>query len=216
MGKASEATDFYLPSYDEATKHSGPPALNPIEYHVYRAAGSWGFSLDDIVTGPDKQRILYYLDFPRTWSGRWDLTLRVGGPQGPPVGNIKKGAWRDSFDISMAANPQPLRCQRTGFFSARYEFGGNNNTEYYCWKPDGYFARSADYSLYKVSELDLPKEQRKVIAHWRTPTFSISKDGTLLIQPDHAFEQELILATALGVEERARENRQAGTVAAST
>ncbi|GAA5827853.1 hypothetical protein JCM11251_007702 [Rhodosporidiobolus azoricus] len=195
MGKAQEASDFTLPSYDQATGAPPPP---PLEFHVYRSGGF--FNKDDIITGPDKQTMLYHLDFPNTFSGRWDLALRRGGPQGPDVCRITKGMWGDSFEVQMAVDGKVFRCQRTGFFSPKYEFGGNGNTEWYIWKPDGMFLSQYDYSLYKVSEMGLPKEQRKVIAHWRTPSFSYSKDGTLLIQPDHAHEQELILATALGIE----------------
>ncbi|GAA5888306.1 hypothetical protein JCM6882_008576 [Rhodosporidiobolus microsporus] len=195
MGKPEEAGEFTLPSYEQATGAPPPP---PIEFHVYREA-SW-FSKNDIVTGPDKQTMLYHLDFPHTFSGRWDLSLRRYGPQGPDVCRIVKGMWGDSFDVTMAIDGKVFRCQREGFFSVRYTFGGNGNTEWYTWKPDGHWIHQFDYSLYKASELDLPKEQRKVIAHWRTPSWSINKDGTLLIQPDHAHEQELILATALGIE----------------
>ncbi|GAA5979228.1 hypothetical protein JCM11641_001967 [Rhodosporidiobolus odoratus] len=215
---ASEAADFTLPSYDQAV--GGRP---PLEFHVYKSGGACTWSKDDVVTGPDKRTILYHLDFPHTWFGSWNMSLRRGGSAGPEVCTIKKGAMGSSFDISLyAVSPMPnmeiltdslarygvqTRCQRTGFFRLKYTFGGANNTEYYIWQPDGMWMRAYDYSLYRESELKLPKEQRKVIAHWRTPSWAVTKDGTLLIHPDHEHEAELILSTALGIEERAREER---------
>ncbi|GAA6015429.1 hypothetical protein JCM10207_008591 [Rhodosporidiobolus poonsookiae] len=190
---------FGLPSYNQA--QYGQP---PLEYHVYRDASF--FSKDDVVTGPDKQNVLYYLDFPRKFlSNSWDLTLKRGGPQGPQACQIIKGHFGDSFNITTHGQ---TRCQRVGFFRPRYQFGGNGNTELYEWRPDGHFIHQKDYSLYKETELNLPEAQRKVIAHWRTPWSTFTKDGTLLIHPEHAYEQELILATALGIEERARERRE--------
>ncbi|BGP19829.1 hypothetical protein JCM10213_003138 [Rhodosporidiobolus nylandii] len=203
MGNPKEDTEFTLPSYDAATSASHLP---PIEFHVYRSGGL--FSKDDVVTGPDKQTVLYHLTFPvKFFSGRWDLTLRRHGPQGQEVCKIAKGSWGDSFDVTMAVDGKPFRIQRSGVFSPKYLMHNAASTEYYCWQPDGHFIHMYDYSLYKESELDLPKEQRLTIAHWRTPSWAVTKDGTLLIHPDHAFEQELILASALGIEERARERR---------
>ncbi|BGP43236.1 hypothetical protein JCM10449v2_007264 [Rhodotorula kratochvilovae] len=153
----------------------------PLEFHVYKDARLFG--KDDIITGPDKQQMLYYLHFPlRFFSGRWDLSLRRGGPSGPEVCKIEKGHFGDSFEIIFANGPtQP--CVRTGFFNTKYEFAGAGNTAYYCWKADGYWLQQYNYSLYRSDDLKLPKEQRQVLAQWRTPRFTVSKDGTLTISP---------------------------------
>ncbi|GAA5862066.1 hypothetical protein JCM8547_001575 [Rhodosporidiobolus lusitaniae] len=206
MGKADDG--LTLPSYDQATHGHPPPP--PIEFHVYRSGSM--FSKDDVVTGADKSTMLYHLDFPRKiFSGSWDLTLARGGPGGPPVAKIEKGHFGDSFDITMAIDGRQIRCQRTGFFSPKYQFGGAHNaqgpTEYYSWVPDGHFVHKYQYTLYRTAELESGKNKSEchVIARWRTPFMSVSKDGTLLIQPSHAHEQELILATALGVEAKEAE-----------
>lgn len=43
----------------------------------------------------------YYLHFPiRFFSGRWELSLRRGGPQGPEICQIRKGgSWSNSFEL---------------------------------------------------------------------------------------------------------------------
>jgi hypothetical protein len=44
------------------------------------------------------------------------------------------------------------------------------------------------FQLYRNDDLEANGvEKAKVIAHWRTPSWSISKDGTLLIQPVRSF-----------------------------
>ena len=108
-GAPKELVDFYR---DKARamnraaaekKEQQPPQQQqhqgPLELHVYRDERLFG--KDDIITGPDKQQMLYYLRFPvKFFSGRWDLSLRRGGPDGPEVAHIDKGTFGDSFDIS--------------------------------------------------------------------------------------------------------------------
>ncbi|GAA5933804.1 hypothetical protein JCM3775_000287 [Rhodotorula graminis] len=214
-GAPKELVDFYR---DKARamnraaaekKEQQPPQQQqhqgPLELHVYRDERLFG--KDDIITGPDKQQMLYYLRFPvKFFSGRWDLSLRRGGPDGPEVAHIDKGTFGDSFDISFVNGPQ-IRCQRTGLISTKYLFQGQGGSAYYCWKSDGHFLSQMNYTLFREDDLELPKEQRRPLAHWRTSNFSFGKDGVLTINPEALNEVELILATALGIEERARERR---------
>ncbi|GAA5839034.1 hypothetical protein JCM9279_002572 [Rhodotorula babjevae] len=185
-----------------------PPEQQPygaLELHVYKDMRLFG--KDDIITGPDKREMLFYLHFPvKFFSGRWDLSLRRGGPDGPEVAHIDKGHFGDSFEVSFVNGPQ-IKCQRTGLISTKYLFQGANGTAYYCWKSDGYFMSQMNYTLFREADLDLPKEQRRPLAHWRTSYMAFQKDGVLTINPDGMSEVELILATALGIEERARERR---------
>lgn len=42
----------------------------------------------------------FYLRFPRNWSGRWEMSLRRGSPEGPEVCEIRKGnSLKDSFTV---------------------------------------------------------------------------------------------------------------------
>ena len=199
-----------------------------LELHVYKDMRLFG--KDDIITGPGKQEILFYLHFPvKFFSGRWDLALRRGGPDGPEVAHIDKGHFGDSFEISFvcvplvllplrvverSADPAPLararsngpqiKCQRTGLISTKYLFQGANGTAYYCWKSDGHFMSQMNYTLFREADLELPKEQRRPLAHWRTSYMAFQKDGVLTINPDGMGEVELILATALGIEGASR------------
>ncbi|GAA6053552.1 hypothetical protein NBRC10513_000253 [Rhodotorula toruloides] len=171
------------------------------EYHVYKDGRMWG--KDDIITGPDKQVMLYYLHFPvKFFSARWDLSLRRGGPDGQEVCRlVKGGSFSSSFEIIWPAGFS-TNCIRQGTFNMRYEFVDTTTGEWYTWKQDSWLTSLYDWSLWKKSEADakVPKERRTLVAHWRTPSFSISKDGTLQINPNYAHLTELILATALGVE----------------
>ncbi|POY73038.1 hypothetical protein BMF94_3876 [Rhodotorula taiwanensis] len=184
-------------SQPPAIQAYGTANLQPIELHVYKEGSLFG--MDDIITGPDKQQMQYYLHFPvKFLSGRWDLSLRQGGPQGPEICQIiKGGSWSNSFEIRWnggAVTP----VQQLGTFRMRYEFPASQ--EVYIWKSDNLMTSDYHFSLYKSSELGLPKEQRTLIAHWRTSIATFSKDGCLEIHPHFSHEVELILATALGVE----------------
>merc|ERR1712093_376521 len=139
----------------------------PLEFHVYKDPRVFG--QDDVVTGPDKQMVLFHLVFPvKLFSGRWDLSLHRGGPTGPEICRLVKGHFNDSFDIAFANGPV-VRCQRTGTFSTKYEFQGAGGTAWYCWKSDGHFFSQNQYTLYRSDDLKGPKENRRALAHWRTP-----------------------------------------------
>ncbi|KAJ8291900.1 hypothetical protein OF846_004688 [Rhodotorula toruloides] len=211
------ANDSAPPAYS-APPHANGSSSQPnqqvalvdfAEYHVYKDGRMWG--KDDIITGPDKQVMLYYLHFPvKFFSARWDLSLRRGGPDGQEVCRlVKGGSWSSSFEIIWPAGFS-TNCIRQGTFRMRYEFADTTTGEWYTWTQDSVFMSYYDWSLWKKSEADakIPKERRTLVAHWRTPSFSISKDGTLQINPNYGHLTELVLATALGVEERSREKRE--------
>ncbi|GAA5867624.1 hypothetical protein JCM8547_001318, partial [Rhodosporidiobolus lusitaniae] len=169
MGKADEAAVFFLPSYEDATR----PAQQVIEYHVYRRGGI--FSLDDVVTGPDKTQILYTLDFPLKWSGKWDLTLTRGNKTGPLVAKIAKSMWKSSFTVTLADGTE-VKCKHAAMLQLKYDFTGTDGREYR-WLPDSAWSMKAyDYSLYLASDLDANRSRDacKVLAHWRTPAWSWS------------------------------------------
>ncbi|BGP35113.1 hypothetical protein JCM10296v2_006943 [Rhodotorula toruloides] len=202
-----------LPNGSSSQPNNQPQQLALVdfaEYHVYKDGRMW--RKDDIITGPDKQVMLYYLRFPiKFFSARWDLSLRRGGPDGQEVCRlVKGGSWSSSFEIIWPRAGFSTSCIRQGTFRMSYEFADTTTGEWYTWTQDSVFMSYYDWSLWKKSEADakIPKEQRTLVAHWRTPSFSISKDGTLQINPNFARLAELILATALGVEERSREKRQ--------
>ncbi|GAA5888321.1 hypothetical protein JCM6882_008580 [Rhodosporidiobolus microsporus] len=208
---APPSEDWTLPSYSDAT---GAPPAPALEFHAYAQGGMINQNLT--ITGADKQRILYFLKHPTSWTGKWDLTLRQQGLDGPEVAKISKKAIKDSFQVVLASDGQLNAVKKSSLWTQKFEFTGNNGTERYTFQPDGRFARIYCWSLYKVSEMELPKEQRKVIAHWRTPDWAVSKNGTLKIQPDHAFEQDLILAVVLGVQLSGSEERTTTAVLAAT
>ncbi|GAA5990410.1 hypothetical protein JCM10908_007358 [Rhodotorula pacifica] len=187
-----------------STSHA-PPSPPPIELHVYKESVLYG--KDDIVTGADKQQIQYYLHFPiKFFSGRWDLSLRRGGPEGPEICKILKGgSWSNSFELHWTGTGAVTPVQQTGTFRLRYEFPASQ--EHYCWKSDSFLSGSYQFSLYKASEIELPEQQRTTIARWST-SIGFTKDGTLQVNPAFSYELELILATALGLEERSRERRE--------
>ncbi|POY73037.1 hypothetical protein BMF94_3875 [Rhodotorula taiwanensis] len=188
--------DFLAASPADRNVRPTAANLKPITFHVYKE-GSF-FGRDDIITGPDKQQMQYYLRFPDNWpSGRWNLSLRRGGAEGPEVCQIiKGGSWSNSFKLIWdggAVTP----VQQLGSFRMRYEFRASQ--EVYCWKSDSWVTSDYHFSLHKSSELELPREQRTLIAHWRTSN-GFSKDGCLEIHPEYSHEVELILATALAVQ----------------
>ena len=105
-----------LSSRNSVTKPSPPPdaPILPQEGALY--------GKDDIITGADKQQMQYvparkgafishplthvlpsryYLHFPlKFFSGRWELSLRRGGPQGPEICQILKGgSWSNSVEL---------------------------------------------------------------------------------------------------------------------
>ncbi|GAA5956814.1 hypothetical protein JCM8115_003827 [Rhodotorula mucilaginosa] len=165
------------------------------------------YGKDDIITGADKQQMQYYLHFPlKFFSGRWELSLRRGGPQGPEICQILKGgSWSNSFELHWTSTGAVTPVQQMGTFRLRYEFPASQET--YCWKSDSWLSSGYQFSLYKSSEVDLPEGQRTTIARWST-SIGFTKDGTLQVNPAFSYELELILATALGLEERSRERRE--------
>ncbi|KAG0659152.1 hypothetical protein C6P46_005323 [Rhodotorula mucilaginosa] len=189
----------------QAASAHAPPLQAPIELHVYKEGALYG--KDDIITGADKQQMQYYLHFPlKFFSGRWELSLRRGGPQGPEICQILKGgSWSNSFELHWTSTGAVTPVQQMGTFRLRYEFPASQET--YCWKSDSWLSSGYQFSLYKSSEVDLPEGQRTTIARWST-SIGFTKDGTLQVNPAFSYELELILATALGLEERSRERRE--------
>lgn len=106
----------------------------------------------------------------RFFSNAWDLTLRRGGQGGEVVCHITKSGWSSEKLITM---PNGWNCPlvHTGMFSSSHEFVGFDGTTRYKWK-SGTF--SSDWTLYRSGD-------KQVVATWRTSSFSISKDGQLLI-----------------------------------
>ncbi|KWU43834.1 hypothetical protein RHOSPDRAFT_34634 [Rhodotorula sp. JG-1b] len=175
----------------------------PIEFHAYRDSKLYG--KDVRVLGPDKQTLEFYLRFPRNWSGRWEMSLRRGSPEGPEVCEIRKGnSLKDSFTVVW---PEGLEteCRKRSHFNTQYEFEAG--PEKYRWRADSVNKSMYNYTLWKDSEMELPESERTPVAHWRTAWAAVVKAGCLLINPAHSHEVELILATALGLEERCREWR---------
>ncbi|GAA6036266.1 hypothetical protein JCM8097_006867 [Rhodosporidiobolus ruineniae] len=200
--QVDEAAAFSLPSYDEATGTSNEavPAPGAVEYNIYRKAG---FSKNTYsITGADKDQQLYNLVVPLKWKDSWQCSLRISDDNGPEAAQITRRSGKESFDILLTGAPTPIHVEYHGIFHPRYDFPGNGGKEQYRWTADGSWKKAGQWSLHKVAEADLPREKRKTIAHWRTPNWAKSKAGALLIQPDHAFEQELILATGVSIAER--------------
>ncbi|GAA5888298.1 hypothetical protein JCM6882_008572 [Rhodosporidiobolus microsporus] len=208
-GKEESLSVADLPTYTDAVS-SAPAVL----FHVYRDGSV--FNRNEIVTGADKEKILYHYEVPYTLSGSWSFCLRRGGPQGPEVASFHKAhAFSGGgFGISWADRSGDVLCARDGHFSAPYTFrlGTKEDGESYAWSPDGLLMKKFDYTLYKASDLDRPATERKPVAHLRLPkwTYAWSKQSALTISPDLAHEQEAILATALGVGIRSRERRDWG------
>ncbi|GAA5990408.1 hypothetical protein JCM10908_007357 [Rhodotorula pacifica] len=169
----------------------------PIDLHAYRNSRLSG--KDVVVTGPDKELAQYYLRFPSKFlSGRWEMVLRRGGPDGPEICQIRKGgSLKDSFTIVWPDGHETV-CQKRSHFNTQYEFQAG--TEQYRWRADSISKSMYDYTLWRVSEIDLPEKERTPVAHWRTTSAAIHKAGCLLVHPGHEHEIELILAAALGLE----------------
>ncbi|KAM0745714.1 hypothetical protein T439DRAFT_330449 [Meredithblackwellia eburnea MCA 4105] len=167
----------------------------PTSFHVYKAPGM--FNKDDIITHDDKQVVQYHLSFPRTWGG-WDLSLHRGSKDGPLVARIDKGSWSSEMRISMR-DGWTTTLYKSSIFKWNFKFGGMGGRTVYKWKSDGMF--NSGYTCFNTTNND-------IIATWRSTTFALSKDGQLLVSKHYLGETELILTTALALEEWAREQRQ--------
>ncbi|GAA5888309.1 hypothetical protein JCM6882_008577 [Rhodosporidiobolus microsporus] len=180
-----------LPPYSPVAAPSSPPSDPPppgvIEYHVYRQGA---FTKHDIVTGPDKSKILYHLEFPFRWNGSWSMTLRRRGPTGEEVCKIIRRSFKGSFEVRMASEIEPRLVDKPSWWKMKWEFESGKGGERLVWLQDGGFLQSTNWTLHKTSDVEKPKEER--------------------IQPGHTLDPELILATALGVEIYAREQRESG------
>ncbi|ORY85936.1 hypothetical protein BCR35DRAFT_302530 [Leucosporidium creatinivorum] len=179
---------------DLSLSGNGPP----ISFHIYKAGGV--FSRDDLVTGDDKKTILFYLDHPLSFFGSWSMTLHRGGKGGPPVSFIDKEALSSDMLLRMP-NGWHTPLVQPGFFSSSHEFTGFDGKTSYKWKRA---AMSSDWTLIKK----LPNDARQIVAEYRNSVFSISKDGQLLINAGFTNEVELILTSALAVEEWREQQRR--------
>lgn len=80
----------------------------------------------------------YYLEFPRTWSNSWNLTLRHQGNQGPVVCTLQKGSYgftAHDVEITMASGWKTVLA-KSSFVSKAHEFVGFDGTRFK-WKGDG-------------------------------------------------------------------------------
>ncbi|GAA5862068.1 hypothetical protein JCM8547_001576 [Rhodosporidiobolus lusitaniae] len=182
---------FSLPPYEHA---SSSTSQTPIQYNLYR---------DGRVTGEGKD-VLFILKAGGNRSGMRDFKILRGGEEGEEVFSLLKRQAAASFEV-VYPDGRKVQCLYSGTDVAKYEVMGKE-VEAYRWLQDGTVKKSSDFSLYRSSELDSkgPSGSR-VIASWKSNTLALNKDGVLLIQPQHAYEQELILALALGVQEYVRE-----------
>ncbi|KAM0745703.1 hypothetical protein T439DRAFT_361048 [Meredithblackwellia eburnea MCA 4105] len=136
------------------------------------------FNKDDIVTHDDKQIV-------------------QGSQSGPLVCKISKEIFSSDFRVRMANGWSTYMLK--SFISWNFEFGAFDGRSKYKWKRDGIFG--ADFTCFNQNNGD-------IIATWRSTIFSVVKDGQLLISKHYGREIELILATALVLEEWVRERKK--------
>ncbi|GAA5888317.1 hypothetical protein JCM6882_008579 [Rhodosporidiobolus microsporus] len=181
-----------LPSYSEATS-------KPLRFEIWHGGGLGLKNTDMTVTTEDPGNVVFYLRCPTSWSGRLDLSLRRGNKDGEEIAKIAREASLSSlsFEVRMASAGAPILVRHLSAWDGKFQW--NNGYEELVWLPGKKWRDCYNWSLSKASEANLPEEQRRIMARWLTPNWERRKSGTLIIQPDHSHEQDLIIATALGV-----------------
>ncbi|KAM0745715.1 hypothetical protein T439DRAFT_330450 [Meredithblackwellia eburnea MCA 4105] len=183
-----------------AVDSGGPPT----SFHIYKA--NTRKCKDDVVMGDDKEVVQYYLRFPAKWSGKWDMTLTRGGPDGAPVASITKSGMKSTLHVRMA-DGFDTDLKKGGVFSSAFTFASSGDGgSVYKWKPAKMM--SSNYVCHNLSNND-------TVATWRSTLNARKKEGQLLISQHYNRELEVILTTALAVEEYYREQLEQAAVAAA-
>lgn len=94
---------------------------------AHKAGGM--FSKDDVVTPVGGgQGPCYYLEFPWTWTSRWDMTLQRGPHKGgPPIARLLKGGYgfsQNDIEITLLESGFRTVLAKRSFWSRSHEFEG--------------------------------------------------------------------------------------------
>ncbi|KAI5477548.1 hypothetical protein MNV49_006136 [Pseudohyphozyma bogoriensis] len=172
-----------------------------VAFNVHKAGGV--FSKDDVVTAAsDRNTALYYLDFPHTWRSSWNLTLHRGAKEGPVLCTLNKGSYgftRDDIEIAFPNGWKTVLAKKS-LVSKAHEFVGVDNVTTFKWKSDGMLS----------SSLNCIDNSTGFIAATWTKSYGFGKDGSLLVSPTYNHMLDVIVATALAMEEWQREEAEKG------
>ncbi|SGY47813.1 BQ5605_C001g00578 [Microbotryum silenes-dioicae] len=167
----------------------------PLEYHIYRAPGKFR---DEIVTGPDKTFIYYYIDYSIRFSGA-QTVITKGGQDGPMVCTSSQG-WSTTKNITMA-NGWTTQLFRTNALTFSHAYRGFDGQSHFKWAVNRF---TNDFTLTTKA----PDGSKIFVAKWDNSYFSFVKEGKLFISPAYANETELIVITGTAVSEWLREHNK--------
>ncbi|SCZ98882.1 BZ3500_MvSof-1268-A1-R1_Chr3-1g05682 [Microbotryum saponariae] len=162
----------------------------PLEYHIYRAPGKFR---DEIVTGPDKNFIYYYIDYSIRFSGA-QTVITKGGQDGPLVCTSSQG-WSTTKNITMA-NGWTTQLFRTNALTFSHEYRGFDGQSHFKWVVNRF---TNDFTVHG---------SKIFVAKWDNSHFSFMKEGKLFISPAYANETELIVITGTAVSEWLHEHNR--------
>ncbi|GAA99642.1 uncharacterized protein L969DRAFT_94091 [Mixia osmundae IAM 14324] len=169
-------------------------------FHVYRGRGALSWSKDDVVTFADKKTILFWIYFPRTFWGDWQISVHAHNKQGPLVGTITRPL--KFFKLaSFTIDIQGYRTVLTEIWSFRglkLEFAGPDG-KLYVWQSVGVF--SCDLEC-------IAKASKDLVATFRQSVLALTKDGELRIGRAAMHHRDLLLFTGIAAEEWAAQKRQ--------
>lgn len=175
----------------------------PFVLNVYKASLT---SNDELVKAGDKETVLYHLNRSKSLFSAYSLTLfsaeAMAKSSDPiPLATITKGSYGFSSNDVKIVMPSGWSCAMysTGIMKKSREFVGMSSVGRFDWATE----EGSGKGLGGKGERLICTESStgREIAVWRRTNFAVKKSGTLTINKSYEKEIELILATALGVEE---------------
>lgn len=117
------------------------------------------FSKDDVVTprgGPGTRGPSYHLEFPRKFSGAWDLTLSRGTKKGgKTLARITKGSWSNDIQIGLVEHSFETVLSKEKWASSSHVFEGLYGGRFE-WKKEGAFSSNLEVSHSGTDSLPEP------------------------------------------------------------
>ncbi|GAA5872783.1 hypothetical protein JCM1840_004516 [Sporobolomyces johnsonii] len=160
------------------------------------------FANNIVVTmGSDHTPEYYFEAPPKSASFVWDLTLRVGGREGRPVCVVRKEPPEPGFRIALSNDAVVDVTESSSWFGgSSHRFVGMDGTTQYEWRPRSLFFSKGALVCSKL-EGGKSRSDSPVVAIWEPKNWALLKEGTLQINLAFAQEKDLLVATALAIEE---------------
>ncbi|GAA5901440.1 hypothetical protein JCM5296_003010 [Sporobolomyces johnsonii] len=160
------------------------------------------FANDIVVTTGSDHTPEYYLEAPpKSASFVWDLTLRAGGREGRPVCVVRKEPPEPGFKIALSNDAVVDVTESSSFFGgSSHPFVGVDGTTQYEWRPKSLFFSGGALVCIKLDGGKTMSDS-PVVASWDPKNWALLKEGTLQINSAFAQEKDLLVATALAIEE---------------